>query len=526
MAASIKTRGHTAVDVFKLTDGATGGKVSADKFEQLRRGMVHRARRQAISQSLGHSQTGNLAATTPSAPPPAEDLALIDHACKLLPPFAQLMPSERFAVRTCEVSRTPAFYLTFFLRRCTLRCIGCRLHPVTLSWPREQRCSPYSLSLRVPSSVRPASGAPLACAFLRFARLLTAAHSSLNRGEILGELGIVQTTLSNDTWCSGPSGTTLYVIDRRKLHTLLQAGAGSRRIRAAQMLQALPMLEGLTKGQLFALTDVMKRQEVGAGTQISQAFLHAILKGRVQLSDRGALQRCSDTPDAGGEPLSGPWLAGPGDAYGEAACMANGASVAGVNITAVTEAEIMWCDKDTFVRVLGQPEALLVPGAQRKMAHLRQQLGSIVETTASAAPAEHSIAECDETTVLLMEDEPIAASERRVPLPGVGHLSSGTALAPAPAGYAAVPSDEALLAASSSSTGGRSCCRFRTPNQDVSWHGSSMVRVSCPVRANLGSKRSILFRLCMRSNLLRKLRLRRELAIRWLMDPRQQAPLY
>jgi len=99
VAASIQTRGHTAVDVFKLTDNATGGKVSAEKFEQLRRGMVHRARRQAISQSLGHSLASSLAASTPSMPPPPEDLALIDQACKSLPPFAQLMPSERAVVR-------------------------------------------------------------------------------------------------------------------------------------------------------------------------------------------------------------------------------------------------------------------------------------------------------------------------------------------------------------------------------------------------------------------------------------------
>lgn len=107
VAASIKTRGHTAVDVFKLTDSATGGKVSSEKFEQLRRGMVHRARRQAISQSLGHSTAGGLASTTPAAPPSAEDASLIDQACKALPPFAQLLSSERLTVCCALPPPTP-----------------------------------------------------------------------------------------------------------------------------------------------------------------------------------------------------------------------------------------------------------------------------------------------------------------------------------------------------------------------------------------------------------------------------------
>jgi hypothetical protein len=98
VAASIRTHGATAVDVFKITDSSTGGKLSSEKFEALRRGVAHRARRQAISQSLGHA-TSSLASASPAAPPPAADMAVIDAACVALPPFKSLINSERQEVR-------------------------------------------------------------------------------------------------------------------------------------------------------------------------------------------------------------------------------------------------------------------------------------------------------------------------------------------------------------------------------------------------------------------------------------------
>ena len=301
---------------------------------------------------------------------------------------------------------------------------------------------------------------------------------TLGRGDILGELGIVQTALSTDTWRTGPEGAVMYVVDRRKLHLLLQAGAGSRRIRAAQALQALPMLEGLTKGQLFALTDVMKRREVCAGTNLSDAFLNILLKGRVALSDRGALQRANDAADAGFEPISGPVTAGLGDAFGEAACIASGgSSLADLDITAATDSEILVCDKDTFCRVLGQPEALLVPGAQRKTGQARHLLETAEAplpppiTGIAALALEQRIAEGDESDVLIVEDLDAAPASSTV-LP---FSTLHKALAAAPGARALDPAEDALLAAASA--GGLHGSRFRTPNQDVSWHGSSSV---CP----------------------------------------------
>ena len=99
VAASIRTHGATAVDVFKIADSSTGGKLSAEKFEALRRGVAHRARRQAISQSLGHAPTSALAAASPAAPPPPLDMAVIDAACAALPPYKSLITSERQEVR-------------------------------------------------------------------------------------------------------------------------------------------------------------------------------------------------------------------------------------------------------------------------------------------------------------------------------------------------------------------------------------------------------------------------------------------
>jgi hypothetical protein len=109
VAASIRTHGATAVDVFKLTDSSTGGQLSSEKFEALRRGVAHRARRQAISQSLGHAPSSSLAAVSPAAPPPPEDMAVIDAACVTLPPFKSLITSERHEARAaCAWRRMPA----------------------------------------------------------------------------------------------------------------------------------------------------------------------------------------------------------------------------------------------------------------------------------------------------------------------------------------------------------------------------------------------------------------------------------
>jgi CRP-like cAMP-binding protein len=287
----------------------------------------------------------------------------------------------------------------------------------------------------------------------------------------------VQTALSTDSWRTGPDGAVLYVIDRRKLHSLLQAGAGSRRIRAAQALQALPMLEGLTKGQLFALTDVMKRREINAGTRLSDAFLTILLKGCVTLNDRGALQRASDAADFSSEPIAGPVTAGMGDAFGEAACIASGACLADLDIVATTDAEILACDKDTFRRVLGQPEALLVPGAQRKTAGQARHLLEAAEapmprviTGVASLALEQPIAEGDESGILMDEDfEAAPATATALP---VGALDKP--LAAAPFSRPLDPAEDALLAAAPA--GGLHGSRFRTPNQDVSWHGSSLVR--------------------------------------------------
>jgi len=232
------------------------------------------------------------------------------------------------------------------------------------------------------------------------------------------------------------------------------------------MLQGLPMLEGLTKGQLFALTDVVKRREFSVGTQFDGVFLHILMKGCVQLSDRGALQRCVNTIDA--ESLSGPVAAIPGDAFGEAACMANGASVMGVEMVATTDVEIMWCDKDTFLRVLGPPEALLVPGAQRKIAHPRQELGSLAEATAPMAYAEG-----DETGFSMDEverEKQKAHAFLALPAETVAAVTESRD----------VQSSDDLLLAASAVPSEHTRSRFRTPNQDVSWHGSSSVRLTCP----------------------------------------------
>ena len=109
VAASIQTRGTTAVDVFKVTDSATGGKLSAEKLELLRRGVAHRARRQGISQSLGSGRLGvaqalAAAAAGSTTPPSPSDLLLIDQACRALPPFVPLMTSERYQARASSVS--------------------------------------------------------------------------------------------------------------------------------------------------------------------------------------------------------------------------------------------------------------------------------------------------------------------------------------------------------------------------------------------------------------------------------------
>ena len=293
-------------------------------------------------------------------------------------------------------------------------------------------------------------------------------HRKLRGGDVLGELGIVQTALSLDTWRAGPAGAAVYAVDRRTLHALLHGAAGRRRHRAASALQALPVLESLTKGQLFALVDVMRRAEHVAGTQLTGAFLHIVLRGTVCLSDRGALHRSNSTDDATPEsngPLVGDVLARVGDAYGEAACLANSANPLGVTAHAASDVELMACDRDTFMRVLGPPEALLLPGTQRKVSAPRPPLLSGGASAVEAALASgvsavalvgESIAEdAEEEEAAMMEDVPLAR-------------------APAEDGPAARARAADRELEGSAAFGGSA--RFRTPNQDVTWHGSSAVR--------------------------------------------------
>jgi hypothetical protein len=308
---------------------------------------------------------------------------------------------------------------------------------------------------------------------------------------VLGELGIVQTALSPDTWRAGAGGAVVYAVDRRTMHSLLHGAAGRRRQRAANALQELPMLEGLTKGQLYALVDVMRRAELPAGAVLSDAFLHILLRGSVRLSDRGALHRGAASEDEPAGPLTGPVLARAGDAYGEAACLANGgADAMGVSMAAVTAVELLLCDRDTFTRVLGPPESLLLPGAQRKVSFLRQ-LAPAVAAGAEAALASgvskvalagDSIAEDaeEDATALIDGDTTMAHAPSQ--------LSPATALAsaPAPDSAHAAAADSLLVAAASllAHAAGSSGNRFRTPNQDVTWHGSSAVRRAAGACAN------------------------------------------
>ena len=444
VAASITTRGSTAVDVFKITDGATGGKVSSEKFELLRRGVAHRARRQAISQSLGHAPLGGLASSPPAVPPSAEELAVVDAACLALPPFTPLLTAERHDIYA-------QMHRLAFISGELLLLEGTEVQQFFVVQSGDVRgCG---------------SGRTLRC------------------GDVLGELGIVQTALSQDSWRAGAAGCVVSVVDRRKLHALLHSAAGQRRARAASALQELPMLEGLTKGQLYTLVDCMRRCELPQGAPLSHAFLHILLRGQVQLSDRGALHRGAESGEeeepAG--PLAAPVLARVGDAFGEAACLANGASPAGIAIATVSKVEVMWCDRDTFVRVLGPPEHLLLPGTVRKVSPQRTAAAPTLlppgGAGASLALGGDAIAEEDE--LMLEEEEEHAPPVPRPMASQAVQVSAFRPLAAAPADRqtdtAAVDAvDEALVAAAlASAAGPGGVNRFRTPNQDVSWHGRS-----------------------------------------------------
>jgi CRP-like cAMP-binding protein len=297
-------------------------------------------------------------------------------------------------------------------------------------------------------------------------------HRTLRRGDVLGELGIVQTTLSPDTWRAGAGGAVVYAVDRRTLHALLHGAAGRRRQRAANALQDLPMLEGLTKGQLYALVDVMRRAEVPPGAVLNDAFLHILLRGAVRLSDRGALHRGAAAEDEPAGPLTGPVLARAGDAYGEAACLSNGANPLGVCMSSVGDAEIMLCDRDTFARVLGPPEALLLPGAQRKVSLPRPPVARVPGASEAAlARGVSAVALASDVIVEDADEEGGAARD----------ASSGgdAAMAQAPPhreGSSAGVDAGVVAAALAAPLVGSSGNRFRTPNQDVTWHGSSAVR--------------------------------------------------
>ena len=181
---------------------------------------------------------------------------------------------------------------------------------------------------------------------------------------MLGELGIVQSTLATEGLIAGAGGVVLFAVGRRRLHSLMHTAASSRRQHAFSALQALPMLEGLSKGQLFSLVDVMERQELPAGAPVSAAFMHVLISGSVLLGDRGALHCGTGAAGEGGGAQ-----AGPGDCYGEAACLVNGADWAqlGARCRTSTPVELLSCERDTFSRVLGSPEALL-PSLARKRA--------------------------------------------------------------------------------------------------------------------------------------------------------------
>lgn len=96
VAASIQTHGTTAVDVFKLRDGTTNSKLSVEKFEALRRGVQHRARRIGISQSLGSAPSIDLSVGSP--PGSADEIALLDESCGALPAFESLLPGDRMEI--------------------------------------------------------------------------------------------------------------------------------------------------------------------------------------------------------------------------------------------------------------------------------------------------------------------------------------------------------------------------------------------------------------------------------------------
>jgi hypothetical protein len=293
---------------------------------------------------------------------------------------------------------------------------------------------------------------------------------------VLGELGIVQTALSPDTWRAGASGAVVYAVDRRTLHALLHGAAGRRRQRAANALLELQMLEALTKGQLYSLVDVMRRAEVPSGAPLHDAFLHILLRGSVRLSDRGALHRCTAAEEEPTGPLTGPVLARAGDAYGEAACLANGANPLGIAITAATDAEVMLCDRDTFARVLGPPEALLLPGA-RKVSLPRQPPRDMPGAAEAALASGVGAVALSGNTIREDADAEAAAAlegDGDVAMPNAPPLPDG-ALTGAPATEAG--GDAALVAAASAKVAvGGSGNRFRTPNQDVTWHGSTSVR--------------------------------------------------
>jgi len=196
------------------------------------------------------------------------------------------------------------------------------------------------------------------------------AERALQAGAVLGELGIVTSALSPVAWRAGASGAVLYAVGRRHLHSLLHSAAGTRRSRAAALLSALPMLSGLASAQLYALTDVMARCELPAGAPLATAFLHVVITGSVALGDHGALH--SRAEDVVG--TSGAACASPGDCFGEAACLASGANWAQLagSCVALTQVELLCCDRATFARVLGEPESVLLPSSARMGALFRR----------------------------------------------------------------------------------------------------------------------------------------------------------
>lgn len=409
VAASITTRGATAVDVFKITDQGTGGKVSAEKFEALRRGVAHRARRCAISQSLGAAPQG-VAAGAPASPPSAADMDDIDAACASLPPFVPLLRRERNAIYA---------HMHRF-----------RYPPGVVIISEGEEVQQFFVLVGPPKHLGPDSpGAPPPGA------VSSASGRELHPGSVLGELGIVQSALATDTWTASPvSGCDAFAVDRRRLHTLLHSLAGARRAQAAGALGALPMLAGLSKGQLYGLVDVCRRVEARQGDSLGGVFLAVLVEGSAVVGDRGGVHRPhvsapplspsaaspgapplfphspsllrshswergappdgSDTvpqTGGGGAGADGSHLAASaGDAVGSACAIANGSdpSAAASVVVSSQTAELLTCDEATFYRVLGEPAALLSPGARKRAAAHRGALAAAARGAAREAVGE------------------------------------------------------------------------------------------------------------------------------------------